>query len=225
MGFDSRDIAVSWVKQVKLKSMPEINRERIQPVLIRQKDEGDRQSSFEIVTGHMLMHVIIAHPMRNVHPVEPNFNFADYLRELHRNFHYNGYREVNHDIHNVRINPSGYEASGDIPVQPAANKFNGIGSAHYPAMDIASFILVSGQLIQVLLYNLDNMRREDSGNMWLRSLDIRYPSPLSTENLTEHIRCETFKKIPLKGQMWRVADIAMSMGNIEAKFNMTHQIQ
>jgi hypothetical protein len=105
------------------------------------------------------------------------------------------------------------------------NKFNGIGSAHYPSMDIASFILVSGQLIQALLYNLDNMRREDSNNMWLRSLDIRYPSPLSPDNLTEHIRCETFKKIPLKGQMWRVADVAMQMGNIEAKFNMTHQIQ
>ncbi|MDR1552684.1 MAG: hypothetical protein LBS69_04380 [Prevotellaceae bacterium] len=225
MGFGSRDIAVSWVKQVRLKSMPEINRESIQPFHIRKQNEDDRQSAFKIVIGHMLMYVIIAHPLKHVQTVDPYFNFADYLCGLHKNFHYNGYREINHDVHNVQINPVGYEASGDILLQPAMNKFNGIGSAYYPTMDIASFILVSGQLIQALLYNLDNMRREDSGNMWLRSLDIRYPSPLPPDNLTEHIRCETFKKIPLKGQIWRVADIAMCMGNIEATFNMTHQIQ
>jgi hypothetical protein len=225
MGFGSLEIGVSWVKQVKLKSMPEINRKKIQPFHIRQQNEEDRQSSFEIVIGHMLMYVIIAHPIGYVHTFEPHFNFADYLRGLHKNFHYKGYKEANHDVYNVRINPAGYEASGDISLQPATNKFNGIGSAHYPAMDIASFILISGQLIQALLYTLDNMRREDSGNMWLRRLDIRYPSPLSPDNLTEHIHCETFKKIPLKGQIWRVADIVLRMGNIEAKFNMTHQIQ
>jgi hypothetical protein len=116
MGFGNRDIAVSWVKQVKLKSMPEINRESIQPFHIRQQNEEDRQSAFEIVIGHMLMHIIIAHPLKHARPVEPHFNFADYLSRLHKNFYYNGYREVNHDVHNVQINPAGYEASGDIPL-------------------------------------------------------------------------------------------------------------
>jgi hypothetical protein len=225
MGFDSREIAVSWVKQMKLKSMPKINRKKIQPFHICQQKEKDGQSTFEILTGHMLTHVIIAHPQRHIHTINPYFNFADYLSGLHRSFYYEGYKEVNHDVHNVQINSAGYEASGDIPIQPAGNKLNGIGSAYYPAMDIVSFILVSGQLIQALLYNLDNMRREDSGNMWLRRLYLRYPSPLSPNNLTEHIRCETFKKIPFNGQIWRVADISIRMGTIEAMFNMTHQIQ
>lgn len=224
LGFSSDCIARSWVKRVKLTMLPELERSSVQSVFLLDKTIGGaaekQEGFFEIRIGHMLIELTVLYPA-DLHTLQ--YSCEDFNHPENR-FYKDGYKTINHDILNVENDFPAMRSGGDIVLEYSARPYQGIGTHYFPAMDMATFILISGQLMQVLLYGLDNLTREKTNNLWLRRLEIDYPNPLQGNTWREEAECKSFREVRLKGEFWRVADVRLSLGNIQANFNVAHQI-
>lgn len=104
-------------------------------------------------------------------------------------FFSNGFRNAKHDIHNImlRVNKEdpGATALVDVSSFDWSKKNGQVCEQHFTSIDA---ILISGQLIQMLFFEIDNVKREHAGNVWLKTLSVKpWRKPL-----------EDLKNLPVK---------------------------
>ena len=225
---DDAAISKSRVSYLKMKAKPAGDNNLIQDVKVDyngtlEKGLDSGASSFDISIGHMMIQLSIVHEIKKQRTETPYVDFSVFLNRLEHHFFKTGYKESKTDIKNVELNLYGRTVQSIVNYKNSPYKRFGI-SSFYSTMNIANFILVAGQLMQVLLYELEGIDRNQSKNLWLRGLEINFSEPVSTVNTKATVYCQTFKEVILRGEKWRVADFAVSMDALSAKFNMTHQI-
>jgi len=225
---DDLTVSKSWVSHLKMKAKPAGDQNLIQDVKVNYNGtfgEGSifGESSFDISIGHMMVQLTIVHEIKKTRTEAPFVDLSIFLKRLEHHFNKKGYKETETDIRDIELDLSAQSVHSVVNFKSSPNKCFGIGS-FYQTMNIANFILLSGQLMQVLLYELEGIGRDQSRNLWLRGLEINFNEPVSTMNTEAAVYCQTFKELMLRGERWRVADFAVSMDTLSAKFSMTHQI-
>lgn len=85
---------------------------------------------------------------------------------------------------------------------------------------------VSGlQLGQILLYELDDITREGSNNLWMRSVNFKFHSKETTSNSNHlDVVLENTTLIRKHDAEWRSADIVANLNHIQVKCSVTHQL-
>jgi hypothetical protein len=229
------DLAKSWVKYIKLKALPYHEADEIHPVNVSLKKSMklssiQTESSFEIKVGQMMLQITVVHP----NAVEKNItesafpesyiDFAYYMQNLDFNFYKTGYKNLDHIIYDVKTEPDLMATTAHVRQITSFDRHLGIGTHYVKTMDLASFILVSGQLIEVLLQAIEHINNEDSGNFWVRGLEIYYPSPTSIDQMTESVQCKSVKMLQYNDHLWRVAKLQTTLGNIQAEFNVAYHL-
>ena len=228
------DLTKSWVKQVKLKNTPQIVSDFIQPISVARIHSVklspiQMESSFEIAIGETEIELTIAHSNTSEKEIddcilsEAYNDFACFLQNLNLNFYKVGYKSLNHLIHDIKTEPDLMIASAQIRQIATFNRHLGIGSHFIRTMDIASFILVSSQIIQVLLYAMDDSKIVKADDLWVRGLEINYPAPMSIDSMKEYVKCKSLKTVRYQGKAWKMADMRVTLGNIQAKFDVAYQ--
>jgi len=227
------DLAKSWIKQIKMKSSPQFAINTLQPIsVVRKKfiklSSHQMESSFEIVIGETIIQLTIAHSNAKEKNIDDcifseAYNvFAYFLQNLDFNFYKTGYKSLEHIFQDIKTEPNLMITSAHVRQITSYNRYLGIGTHFTRTMDIASFILISSQLIQVLLYALDQPNCVETDDLWVRSLEINYPAPMSVDHMKEYVKCRFMKEINYKGQFWRVADMRATLGNIQANFDVAY---
>jgi len=224
------ELAKSWIKQVKLKSPPQLPISTVQPISVTRKkiiklSSLQMESSFEIIIGETIVQLTVAHSNakeRNMEDCAASNVFAYFMQNLDLNFYKTGYKSLEHIIQDIKAEPSLMITSAQVRQMTSFNKYNGIGAHFARTMDIASFILVSARLMQMLLIALDQPNCIETDNLWIRSLEINYPAPMSVDHMKEYVKCRFQKEINYKGQFWRVADMRATLGNIQANFDIAY---
>ena len=224
---DGLAVSKSRVTYLKMKAKPAGDLQLIQDVKVDYSGTLDEKSgfgasSFDIGIGHMAIRLTIVHEMGKPRTEAPYADFSIYLNHLEPHFYKTGYKECETDIEDVEVDVEERLVQSAVRFKSPSDHF-GTGS-FYPTMNIANFILLAGQLMQVLLYELEGIGRDQSKNLWLRGLEVNFNEPVSTMNAEAMVYCQTFKEVILRGEKWRIADFAVSMDTLSAKFNMTHQI-
>ena len=64
----------------------------------------------------------------------------------------------------------GATASVDVSSFDWSKKNGQVCGQHFTSIDA---ILISGQLIQMLFFEMDNVKREHAGNVWLKTLSVK----------------------------------------------------
>lgn len=85
---------------------------------------------------------------------------------------------------------------------------------------------VSGlQLGQILLYELDDITREESNNLWMRNIVLKL-SPKENTHLNNNLEVvlENITLIKKDDTEWRCADIVAKLNNIQLRCSITHQL-
>jgi len=227
------ELAKSWVKQVKLKSPSQLSVNSVQPINVSRKkfiklSSLQMESTFEITIGEMMIQLTVVHlnaSEKNIDDCilsEAYNDFAYFLQNLDFNFYKTGYKSLNHIIQDIKTDPELMITSAHIRQMPSFNRYLGIGTHFTRTMDLASFILISTQLMQVLLCALDQPNCVKTDDFWIRSFEINYPAPMSVDHLKEYVKCRFLKEINYKGQYWHVADMRTTLGNIQANFNVAY---
>ncbi len=91
-----------------------------------------------------------------------------------------GYKILMHKITNVVVNKEERFIEADIELvnEELSAYFEGISRTYQPCITFCDIIPITGQLSQILLFSLDDISREDAGNLWMRTADCKYFRPI-----------------------------------------------
>lgn len=153
----------------------------------------------------------------------------DVLGDAASRYYGTGFTAQHHDVSDVRIDMSELHAEATVrigQVDDAPTSIRGMDGAYQPAVSPVDCFVVDLQLAQVLMYELDSLRRSESNTLWMlrtvleMSTPLRpYPAPLvATAKITDrHL-------VPLRGARWRNVDIEGDCGGVSLRCSFAHQL-
>lgn len=138
-----------------------------------------------------------------------------------------GYKFTSVDIENVFLNLESRSITGNSILNysdPIVK--HGLGIGHQWPLTFIEYLSIAGQLTQILLYNLENVTREESNNMWVRSLTANF-HPESTNQSNEFFSMAhftEFNSVKIKSENWRTVTAKFKIGNIIGFAKVCHII-
>ncbi|MBW8332761.1 MAG: hypothetical protein K0M40_12130 [Prolixibacteraceae bacterium] len=138
-----------------------------------------------------------------------------------------GYKLTSVDIENIFLNLKTRSVTAESKIVRSKGVFeSGLGVRNLPRLTFIEYLGIIGQLTQILLYKLENTTREESNNMWVRSLCADfYPAEnnqlcevFSTAYFTE------FNQVKIKNDTWRTVTSKFEIGNIRGSAKVCHII-
>ncbi|VVB80089.1 Pseudomonas avirulence D protein (AvrD) [uncultured archaeon] len=137
----------------------------------------------------------------------------DILGDPRKRFFSNGYRNVQHNIRNVLVNPAETAVSAKVNLAPRGAWAVKDGKPCRPHFSSIDAILVCGQLAQAYMYTIDNVVRDETSNLWLRDLSIKTGSkPIEDcEGVDISAKLDS-KYISRAGKKWHLATFTGQIG-------------
>ena len=117
------------------------------------------------------------------------------------------FRHYDRSITNIVIGESKDDltATWHIRNQRAGHAVEGVGAAYVGALSTVDNILLGAQILQVLLYNYDDLDRQESNNLWMRSVSGSFSRPIYGVEEIAIRACLTRNEILSKGDsQWRL---------------------
>ena len=134
-------------------------------------------------------------------------------------------------INHIYLNHIGCtEITGQIHIEKtdAYNPNAGLGAAYSGCHNPLNLMICAAQISQVLVYQIDQLSRENTKNLWMRSIKVYCPQPL-VKGGGLPIKVETKKtRLIQKGEeSWRMAELKATTP-IDSEFymesNVAHEI-
>lgn len=139
-----------------------------------------------------------------------------------------GSRSRRHVINDIDIDILGARANAAVLVENSGSRQfdTGMGAAYQPSLTVIDAFLVLAQLMQVLIYQTDDIDRAESNTLWLRKLDMEIAQPRQRSSGRHRAWTEINdgKILVLRGQPWRKADVTGGIGEITATMSVAHQL-
>lgn len=140
-----------------------------------------------------------------------------------------GFKYGHHAIKDVGVDMDGLRADATVQFGLAPQgrlPIDGIDGAFQPSVSVIDCFVVSLQMVQVLMYEMDAITRQKSDTLWMLSTrldapDARQPysSPLAARAAitAKHV-------LPLNGRAWRNCDIEGECGGVKLKCSFAHRL-
>lgn len=140
-----------------------------------------------------------------------------------------GYRYPSQTIEEIAIDMPAERAEAVVRID-AANREAALGEgleAYYrPSVSAIDSFVISLQLGQVLLYELDRMTRAESNTLWMRHTSITTQTPYRPADrpFAVAVRLEDSRLVTLRGASWRTATIVGDTQGIHTRCAVAHQL-
>lgn len=140
-------------------------------------------------------------------------------------YYNHGYKSTSIDIENLVLN---LETRSVIAVSKVKRSLSsniiGIGTSDLRGLTFIDFLSIAGQLTQILLYSLENTTREESNNMWVRSLSAVFYSQNPQVEFISKAYFTRFNLVEMKDEIWRTATAKFEIGSISGSAKVCHII-
>jgi len=233
-GLSDTEISSAWVTDFYIKTRPNNNLEaehiNVNAIIISSSElnhsEWDCKKIINIEIGTINVTLVTNHNRSKNANSSLYYNYASILDNYKRNLYTNGYKCSYHNVTDIKLNSLDQEATSKIILKQDYSdiNFNGLGSKYLNVNLITDHILATGQLIQVLLYEMDNIKRDESNNLWLRELTLNYPIPFTKTISSNHIKSTESRIIAMKNENWRLTAIEVTHENIKSIFKVSHKL-
>ncbi|MFE3037774.1 AvrD family protein [Streptomyces canus] len=101
----------------------------------------------------------------------------------------------------------------------------GIEGAYQPSVSVIDAFVTALQLAQIMLYDLDDMRRQDSNTLWMRQTTLTASRPdRSAEGIPVSTRLADPGLLRMSGGTWRTLDVMAELGGIQVRSSVAHQL-
>lgn len=101
----------------------------------------------------------------------------------------------------------------------------GLEGAHQPSLSMVDAFVTALQLAQIMLYDLDGMRRQDSNTLWMRQTTLTASRPdRPTEALPVTTRLDEPGLLHMGGGTWRTLDVVAALAGLRVRSAVAHQL-
>ncbi|MGA2828019.1 MAG: AvrD family protein [Streptosporangiaceae bacterium] len=187
-------------------------------------------SSYDCTIGAMQARCEIEHPIAGRAVSERAYaSIEDALGPAARRYYGDGFKTRQHRIDDVRLDLATLRAAATVPIGPVGADVplpDGIEGNYQPSVSMIDCFVVNLQLVQVLLYELDSIPRQQSNTLWMVKTVLEaaqphrpYAAAMDTEAAItgKHL-------LPLRGGTWRNADITGACGGITLRASFAHEL-
>lgn len=177
-------------------------------------------TTMEIKIAHCDIHVVIDHPGPTLISKKNPSIWPLGNHSLHKEI----YKERELSIGRLNIDPDLQTINAKVE-QPKDYKANPWGiSSSKNLLTCLDCLSVTGQLMQVLLYDLLKTQRSLCPNIWLRSMQIEFSRPYQSSSYTAVVNFSSIRSITRKGITWQLIDLSSEFGNMKGTFKICHQM-
>jgi len=183
-------------------------------------------SVVDCAVGSMRVRCEVEHSGGEVRPGRDTYGSPDVLLGPAASRYYGtGFTRGGHRIDDLALDLPALRVTAAVELTPAGAE-EGVEGAYQPAATMVDAFATGLQLAQVLLYELDSMRRSASNTLWMRSttLEVAHPVrpvggplPLLTELRDPNL-------IEMGGGVWRTADVVAELGGVRFTCAVAHSL-
>ncbi|MGF1426232.1 AvrD family protein [Kitasatospora sp. LaBMicrA B282] len=223
------------VRQVRIKAagapLEDLADLPIRASVLGTEDDG-RRSRVETTIGAMRVRCEIEHPAAPARPAAGAVHFAgpdELLGPAATRYYGTGFVHRQQTVRDIEVDPVGSRAEGTVHcADPAGTPVadHGIEGDHQPFLGLTEAFVTTLQLGQILLYELDGLRRGQSNTLWMRSTVLTAPGaaePLPAD-LPIGVRLEERTLLERADGVWRTADIVGEVGGTTVRCSVTHRL-
>ena len=187
---------------------------------------GRRRSTVDVAIGRMRIRCAVVHDAAEAELVQRRYrDLEEVLGSAASRYYGTGFVRGGHRIDELSVDVERLRATASVTAH-VVNADQGIEGAYQPRVTAVDFFVTGLQLGQVLLYELDSMRRGTSNTLWMRNTHMTLPEP--GDGLLEQVPLTTAienpKLIEMSGGVWRTADIVAELGDARFTCAVTHQL-
>jgi hypothetical protein len=140
-----------------------------------------------------------------------------------------GFKGRSQRIDDVRIDMSNLTGSASVRLDEEGDggpPTRGMEGAWQPSASLVDCFVVDLQLAQILMYELDSIRRQDSHTLWMLKTTLEAPAPDRPYDgpLGTTVAVTGKHLLPLRGATWRNVDVTGECAGISLRCSFAHQL-
>jgi hypothetical protein len=187
---------------------------------------GRARSTVDVTVGRMRIRCFAVHDRAGAAPLAGrHLDIEALLGPAATRYYGTGFTQGGHRIDELSVDVEHLRATGSVTAF-VADADQGIEGAYQPRATPVDCFVTGLQLGQVLLYELDSMRRGTSNTLWMRNTVMTMTEP--ADDLIERVPLTTAieepRLIEMSGGVWRTADIVAELGATRFTCSVTHQL-
>ncbi len=189
---------------------------------------GDFVSTYDCVIGAMRARCEIQHPVGRAATGTAAFgSIDDVLDDAATRYYGTGFTTQRHRISDVGVDLVNLRASGDVSIEPTgAVPAEGIDGAGQPSVSLVDCFVTNLQLAQILMYELDSIRRQDSNTLWMLKTVLETSSPYRpwSPPQVSSVAITGKHQVPLRGAVWRNVDLHGECAGVTMRSSFAHEL-
>ncbi|MEU9167144.1 AvrD family protein [Streptomyces sp. NPDC048420] len=227
----------AWLRAVKLSAgtSPQEDLHRI-PVRATLRGtapaEGNparRRSTIDCTAGTMRVRCEVDHaPVRPVVGEAVYDDFSALLGPGAQRYFGEGFTRRRQSVREVEVDHEGLRATAELDVVtegPAPTPDRGLEGSYRPGVSMVDAFVTALQLAQVMLYDVDGIRRRDSNTLWMRQTTMTAARPdRAGHGIPVAASLENLGLLRMGGGTWRTLDVVAELAGIQVRSAVTHQL-
>lgn len=237
-GLDDAMRQLAWLRKVTLRAgtVPQEDLTDLDGTarLIRTTADATADGSFVSVydcrIGAMRARCEIVHPIARTDVGDGKYaSLEQLLGEPEERYYGDGFKSRQHQVRDVRVDLAALSASAKADVEPVLGSIEplkGLGGGYQPAWSMLDCFVVCLQLSQIMMYELDQVRREDSNTLWMLKTVLECARPQQPLAGAAQFRAAISEKhlVPLNGGLWRNVTIAGDGAGTTMRASFAHEL-
>ena len=188
---------------------------------------GTFVSVYDCAVGNMRARCVIEHSSTGLASHEATYDaLEDALGSARQRYYGTGFKNRQHYLEDVRVDMTDLRSAASVLIDPGDPAMAGIEGTYQPALSMIDCFVVSLQLAQVLMYEMDSISRQDSNTLWMVKtiLEAARPDRPITGPLPAEAAITASRLLPLRGATWRSVDISAECGGIGLRASFAHEV-
>ncbi len=202
-------------------------------------DDGERcVSTIDCRLGLMSVRCEVEHhmvPLANIpgayHSIE------DMLGPPASRYYGEGFKARKQRIEDVRVDMEILQTDACVylesmhSVDGGTRGIRGINGNYQPSISMIDCLVVIGQMLQIMMYELDAVQRQNSNTLWMRHTVLEEVVPprkgTGTQDILSvdaQVTTRSKKLLSLRGSVWRILDIVGYCGGVTIQLSVVHEL-
>lgn len=140
-----------------------------------------------------------------------------------------GFKYRQQYVEDVNVDMAGLRGTASTRIEPidgGSDVTGGTEAAYQPSVTMVDCFVVSLQLAQVLMYEMDSIARQESNTLWMLKTVLEAPGPLRpyTASLTARTEITDSHLVPLRGSTWRNVELSGELAGITLRCSFAHEL-
>ncbi|BCY08847.1 AvrD family protein [Actinoplanes sp. L3-i22] len=234
-GLDATMQRQAWIRKVTLRAGSEPQEEltglagSAELIGCAASGDGTAVSTYQSRIGAMSARYEIVHPVARHDASGGRFDdLSAVLGDAGDRYYGEGFQAQRHRIENVEVDLAGLRSTARVTLEQTGPRrpSEGLEGDYQPSWSLLDCFVVNLQLAQIMMYELDSLRRQDSNTLWMVKTVLRAERPQRpiAGPVTTQAAVTGKHLVDLRGGRWREVAVTANCAGVALRASFAHEL-